>query len=177
MLSQVRRAAMTPLWIVQLVTGTKSFERNLVIGSRRLNEWGLHTARVALAHRLAGARRHQVSAPEQHVLLPREGVDAIEVGITRRVVQHRVRLTIFHPGDGDEVARELACAPDRVNGERRRRHGLSDKRPRERPDGTDGYEPTNQPCKHDDHRAVGFGCPKLIPRAPLWKTVASQEDS
>jgi hypothetical protein len=61
MLSPVRRAALTPLWIAQLLTGTKSFERNLVIGSRRLNEWGLHAARVALAHRLASARRRKLA--------------------------------------------------------------------------------------------------------------------
>jgi hypothetical protein len=61
MLSQVRRVAMAPLWIAQLLTGTKSFERNLVIGSRRLNEWGLHTARVAFAHQLAGARRNRLA--------------------------------------------------------------------------------------------------------------------
>src|SRR6202022_565399 len=61
MLSQVRRAVMTPLWVAQLATGTKSFERNLVIGSRRLNEWGLHAARVVLAHRLASARRRKLA--------------------------------------------------------------------------------------------------------------------
>src|SRR5713101_5297566 len=61
MLAQVRRAAMAPLWVAQLITGTKSFERNLVIGSRRLNEWGLHAGRVALAHRLAGARRRKLA--------------------------------------------------------------------------------------------------------------------
>jgi len=49
MFSEIRRAAMTPVWIAQLATGTKSFERNAVIGSRRLNEWGLHAARVGLA--------------------------------------------------------------------------------------------------------------------------------
>jgi hypothetical protein len=57
MLAQIGRAAMTPVWIAQLATGTKSFERNLVIGSRRLNKWGLHAERVILAHRLANARR------------------------------------------------------------------------------------------------------------------------
>ena len=61
MLSQMGRAALTPLWIAQLATGTKSFERNLVIGSRRLNEWGLHAARVTLAHRLADARRRKLA--------------------------------------------------------------------------------------------------------------------
>ena len=57
----MRRVAMTPVWIAQLATGTKSFERNAVIGSRRLNEWGLHAARVALAYRLAQARRRQLA--------------------------------------------------------------------------------------------------------------------
>jgi hypothetical protein len=61
MLSQLRRLAMTPLWVAQLATGTKSFERNPVIGSRRLNEWGLHAARVSLAHGLATARRRKLA--------------------------------------------------------------------------------------------------------------------
>ncbi len=59
--SQLRRAIMTPWWIAQLGTGTKSFERNLVIGSRRLNQWGLHAARVKLAHQLAVARRRRLA--------------------------------------------------------------------------------------------------------------------
>ncbi len=57
----LRRVAMTPLWIAQLLTGTKSFERNPIIGSRHLNEWGLHASRVALAHRLAKARRRKLA--------------------------------------------------------------------------------------------------------------------
>src|SRR5260370_20751520 len=62
MFSEMRRAAMTPVWIAQLATGTKSFERNAVIGSRRLNEWGLHAGRVALAYRLAQARRRKLAS-------------------------------------------------------------------------------------------------------------------
>ena len=73
MLSHVRRAVMAPVWAAQLVTGTKSFERNLVIGSRRLNEWGLHAFRVALAHRLAGVRRRRLGA-----LISAEDRDAFE---------------------------------------------------------------------------------------------------
>src|SRR5215831_8080292 len=69
MIAQLRRAAMTPLWVAQLATGAKSFERNLLIGSRRLNEWGLHTTRVALAHRMTQARRRRlaslISAPDR----------------------------------------------------------------------------------------------------------------
>jgi hypothetical protein len=62
MLSEMRRVAMTPVWIAQLATGTKSFERNAVIGSRRLNEWGLHEARVRVANSLAQARRRKLAA-------------------------------------------------------------------------------------------------------------------
>jgi hypothetical protein len=61
MFARVGQAAMTPFWVAQLATGTKSFERNHVIGSRRLNEWGLHTRRVALAHQLASARRRKLA--------------------------------------------------------------------------------------------------------------------
>jgi hypothetical protein len=61
MLGQIGRAAMVPLWTAQLLTGAKSFERNRVIGSRRLNEKGLHTARVLLAHRLAARRRDRLA--------------------------------------------------------------------------------------------------------------------
>jgi len=57
MLAQIGRAAMVPLWTAQLLTGTKSFERNRVIGNRWLNEHGLHVARVRLAYRIAAARR------------------------------------------------------------------------------------------------------------------------
>jgi hypothetical protein len=61
MLSEVRQAAMVPLWIAQLATGAKSFERNLVIGNRHLNERGLHAARVAVASKLATTRRRRLS--------------------------------------------------------------------------------------------------------------------
>jgi len=52
---------MTPWWFAQLFSGAKSFEGNLLIGSRRLNRWGLHAARAGIAHRLAGARRGRLA--------------------------------------------------------------------------------------------------------------------
>ena len=76
MFSEMRRAAMTPVWIVQLATGTKSFERNAVIGSRRLNEWGLHGVRVGLAYRLAQARRRKLAglvSEEDRTAFDRDG--------------------------------------------------------------------------------------------------------
>jgi hypothetical protein len=76
MLSEMRRAAMTPVWIAQLATGTKSFERNAFIGSRRLNEWGLHAARVTIAYRLAQARRRKLAglvSEEDRTAFDRDG--------------------------------------------------------------------------------------------------------
>ena len=62
MLAPLGRAALAPLWAAQLLTGGKSFERNGLIGSRRLNERGLHAARVGLAHRIAAARRGRLAS-------------------------------------------------------------------------------------------------------------------
>jgi len=76
MFSEMRRAVMAPVWIAQLATGTKSFERNAVIGSRRLNEWGLHAARVGLAYRLAEARRRRLAglvSEEDRTAFDRDG--------------------------------------------------------------------------------------------------------
>lgn len=58
---QLGRAAMAPLWAAQLASGAKSFERNGLIGSHLLNEWGLHTTRVALAHHIAASRRRRLA--------------------------------------------------------------------------------------------------------------------
>jgi hypothetical protein len=62
MRARLRDLALTPLWIAQLPTASKSFERNPLIGSPLLNRWGLHAARVALAHRLARRRRGRHAA-------------------------------------------------------------------------------------------------------------------
>lgn len=49
-----------PIWAGALITGAKSFRDNPLLGSRRLNAWGLHAARVRLAHRMAELRRSKL---------------------------------------------------------------------------------------------------------------------
>ena len=44
------RFLLWPVWILQLFGGAKSFESNPLLGSATLNRWGLHTARIRLAH-------------------------------------------------------------------------------------------------------------------------------
>lgn len=52
---------MAPLWVLALGSGAKSFAANPVIGSRRLNEMGLHVRRVQLAAWLANRRRSRLA--------------------------------------------------------------------------------------------------------------------
>ena len=59
--SLVRRTLLTPFWLAQVLTQEKFFARNPVLGNRWLNERGLHTARVAAAHRLATQRRSRLA--------------------------------------------------------------------------------------------------------------------
>ena len=55
------RIAAAPLWALQLLTGAKSFRANGLIGSRTLNQLGLHAARKVAAHGMTGARRWALS--------------------------------------------------------------------------------------------------------------------
>lgn len=55
------RALLAPVWVLQLVTGYKSFLDNPLIGSRRLNAHGLHLARVRLADALCRWRRRRLA--------------------------------------------------------------------------------------------------------------------
>jgi hypothetical protein len=55
--SRGRQWILTPYFFGQLFTAAKSFEANPLLGSARLNAWGLHKTRVAVAYRLAERRR------------------------------------------------------------------------------------------------------------------------
>jgi hypothetical protein len=51
-----------PLWLFELAGSAKSPLKNPILGSRRLNEWGLHRKRVALAAKMAQHRRAALAA-------------------------------------------------------------------------------------------------------------------
>lgn len=50
-----------PYWASELFTQAKCFKSNPIIGSRRLNEAGLHEFRLQWAHRISGLRRRMLS--------------------------------------------------------------------------------------------------------------------
>ncbi len=52
----MKRYLLTPLWVVQLFTQTKSFTKNPLIGSRLANRLGLHVVRMVVAHSIMGLR-------------------------------------------------------------------------------------------------------------------------
>src|SRR5438477_888839 len=124
MLAQLGQLALmplrVPLWTAQLATGTKSFERNPVIGSRWLNEHGLHTARVRIAGRIAEMRRRRlaglVSAADR-AAFERDGFviranflpDAEFTELLRQVKTYRGMLREI--GEGDTILRKIALDP------------------------------------------------------------------
>ena len=120
LLAQLGRAAMVPLWTAQLLSGTKSFERNRVIGSRWLNERGLHTARVRLAHRIAAMRRRHLAGlvtDKDRAAFERDGFvirpnflpEGEFAELLRQVKAYRGGLREI--SEGDTILRKIALDP------------------------------------------------------------------
>src|SRR6266853_2574843 len=129
--SLARQALLMPFWLAQVFTQEKFFARNPVIGNRWLNEHGLHTARVALAWRLAAARRRRLAR-----LIPAEDRRQLDADgfIVKRdflpsdvfadlVAQVRdLRAPAREITEGDTITRHIALDPaalDRVPAARR----------------------------------------------------------
>lgn len=120
MLARLGRAALVPLWAAQLATATKSFERNGLIGSRRLNEHGLHAARVALSHRVAESRRRRLArlvSPADRADFDRDGFvikpDFLPPDAFAALV---AQLQAYRGGlreiaEGDTIMRKIALDP------------------------------------------------------------------
>lgn len=109
-----------PLWIVQLGTSAKSFLDNPLLGSRRLNRWGLHRSRVHIAAALAAMRRARLA---KHVradwreAFDRDGFVAIEEIVPETEFARLRQAILGYEGEaremtqGDAVTRRLAVDP------------------------------------------------------------------
>jgi len=65
-----------PYWLAEVASGAKSFVDNPIIGSPRLNSWGLHNQRVIAAERMAQFRRRFIKSlvtPEHAASYQRDG--------------------------------------------------------------------------------------------------------
>lgn len=112
--------ALAPVHALALLTGAKSFRDNPLIGSRRLNEWGLHEKRVRLAHALAASRRARLAAgisAADRVAFERDGFvirrDVLPAAafdrLRERVLSHRAPAREMV--QGDTITRRIALDP------------------------------------------------------------------
>ena len=114
------RHLLMPFWLGQLLTAEKSFERNAIIGSRWLNQHGLHTARVKAAHRLAAARRRRLAhlvSDADRATLDRDGFivkrDFLPPALFSDLVSQvrRLHAAARQIVEGDTITRRIALEP------------------------------------------------------------------
>ncbi|WP_336972618.1 phytanoyl-CoA dioxygenase family protein [Sphingobium aromaticiconvertens] len=114
------RVLMAPWWLIQLLTGAKSFVDNPLIGSRRLNALGLHTTRVALAQRMTERRRARLAAtvpPADRMAFDRDGVVVIRDFLSpEQFAALRDQVVVFEGEaretvQGDTITRRIAVDP------------------------------------------------------------------
>src|SRR5438067_19083 len=115
--SLVRQSLLMPFWLAQIFTQEKFFARNPIIGSRWLNEHGLHTARVRVAGRLAAARRRRLArliSAEDRALLDRDGFivkrDFLPPPVFAELLGQlqRLRAPAREMAEGDTITRHIA---------------------------------------------------------------------
>ena len=116
----VARIMLLPIWLIQLASGAKAFCDNPVIGSRRLNRWGLHSVRVRIAHRLAASRRRRLTGlldASERKAFDRDGFLCIrgflpEESFARLTAQTRAyRGTAREMVQGDTITRRIPLDP------------------------------------------------------------------
>jgi len=113
-----------PVWTLALASGAKSFRDNKVIGSPTLNRWGLHRARVKLAHDLAWSRRRRLAplvSVEDRAAFDRDGFVVKENYLAPEEFA-RLRGQVFafagparEMVQGDTITRRLALDPGALN--------------------------------------------------------------
>lgn len=114
------RYLLAPWWVLALATDAKSFRDNPLIGSRRLNGWGLHMNRVRLADRMAAWRRRRLEhliTPEQRdefdsngFVLVRDFLSADAFATLRDQVMNRA-APAREMVQGDTITRRYALDP------------------------------------------------------------------
>ncbi|MCW7538368.1 phytanoyl-CoA dioxygenase family protein [Aquabacterium sp. A7-Y] len=108
---------LAPLWALSLLTPAKSFRDNPLIGSARLNAWGLHERRLRAAHALAAWRRARLAplvSPEDRAAFDRDGFvvkrdvlpAAVFERLRERVLAHRAPAREMV--QGDTITRRIA---------------------------------------------------------------------
>ena len=110
-----------PLYVAQVATGAKSFRDNPVLGSRRLNERGLHVRRVALAQKMSDWRRSRLAGllpAEERALFAQNGYierrDMLAPALFERLKEEigTARLDAWEMLQGNAVTRFMPLPPE-----------------------------------------------------------------
>ena len=116
----VKTFLLLPFWIVQIGTSAKSFLDNPVLGSARLNRWGLHRARVGFAGAMCAWRRRRLAGrvrADWREAFDRDGFVAIEDVIPPAEFTALRQAILDYEGlaremqQGDAITRRLAVDP------------------------------------------------------------------
>ena len=110
-----------PLWAAAVMTGAKSFVDNPILGSKSLNEAGLHAWRLRTAHRLGSWRRarlaHRIS-PRHKAAFDRDGfvvvpdvLQAEQLDALRAAIVD-AKLECRNHQQGDTITTRLAVGPE-----------------------------------------------------------------
>ena len=111
----------TPFWALALLSGSKSFADNPILGSRRLNRAGLHVWRLKTAHALTRRRRARLASrlPEQYrEQFDRDGFVVINDLLPADQFQRLQRTLLDTPFEcrahqqGDTVTRRVPVGPE-----------------------------------------------------------------
>jgi hypothetical protein len=120
MLSLARQTLLMPFWLAQVLSQEKFFARNPVIGSRWLNERGLHTARVRASCALAERRRRRLARlipAADRAAIDRDGFIVKRDFLPRDVFESLIsqiaglRAPAREMIEGDTVTRHIALDP------------------------------------------------------------------
>ncbi len=126
-----------PYWVISLATGAKSFRDNPLIGSKRLNQMGLHTARMRVAHKLAWVRRGRMERylPKEYsaqfkengfILIPDFLEPAIFVALRDQI--YATPAPAREMVQGDTITRRIAIGHDYLKSVRGLRDLIYDNR-------------------------------------------------
>lgn len=114
---QIKAALLAPIRVLQLATTAKSFLDHPIIGSRRLNQWGLHRARVEIADKLCRWRRRRLAKhvpDEWRKAFDRDGFVAIENVLPRNEFEALRNVVLSNAWEaremqqGDAITRRIA---------------------------------------------------------------------
>lgn len=117
----LKKIIKTPLWLFELLTTTKSFKDNPIIGSSLLNRLGLHVLRLMVSHSIMRARMLMLSIPisrEDRQFYFREGYLIKENYLTQDEFNQLEKEAITFKGDvrearqGDTVTLRAVLSPD-----------------------------------------------------------------